>query len=185
MQPKPESGREFLLKMLNALGHEKFSPAILLDYGYLLAGAIIQALSMRLFLIPAQLVSGGISGIGQIVNSFTGWPIGLMVLLGNLPLFLLGWRFLGGPKFALRTALAIVVFSFFTDAFFWIIPGEGVTHDLVLNCLYGGVLQGVGLGLVYRGQGTSGGSDILGRILNYRFGVSISQSYMMTDTLVV
>ena len=164
---------------------KSLSVAILFDYAYLLVGAIIQALAMRLFLVPAQLVSGGISGIGQIVNSFTGWPIGMMVFIGNLPLFLLGWRFLGGPRFAVRTAISITVFSIFTDAFFWIIPGEGVTHDLVLNCLYGGVMLGVGLGLVYRGQGTSGGSDILGRILNYRFGISISQSYLLTDTLVV
>ncbi len=185
MQTRTETGREFLRKVLNALGHEKFTTAILLEYVFLIGGAIIQALSMRLFLVPAQLVSGGISGIGQIVNSFTGWPIGLMVFLGNIPLFLLGWRFLGGPRFALRTAISIALFSFFTDAFFWIIPGEGVTHDLVLNCLYGGVMLGVGLGLVYRGQGTSGGSDILGRILNYRFGISISQSYLLTDTLVV
>jgi uncharacterized membrane-anchored protein YitT (DUF2179 family) len=185
MPTQPESGHEFLMKVLKALGHEKLSWGILRDYGYVLAGAVIQALAMRLFLGPAQLVSGGISGISQIVNAFTGWPIGLMVFVGNIPLFLLGWRFLGGPRFAIRTALAITVFSFFTDAFFWIIPGEGVTHDLFLNCLYGGVMLGVGLGLVYRGQGTSGGSDILGRILNYRFGISISQSYMLTDTLVV
>jgi uncharacterized membrane-anchored protein YitT (DUF2179 family) len=185
MQTPSQSGREFLTKVLNALGHEKFTASIIMEYAYLLVGAVIQALAMRLFLVPAQLVSGGISGIGQIVNSFTGWPIGLMVFLGNIPLFLLGWRFLGGPRFALRTALSITVFSFFTDAFMWIIPGEGVTHDLVLNCLFGGVMLGVGLGLVYRGQGTSGGSDILGRILNYRFGISISQSYLMTDTLVV
>jgi uncharacterized membrane-anchored protein YitT (DUF2179 family) len=181
----PESGREFLKKVIISLGHEKLSWGILLDYGYVIAGALIQALAMRLFLVPAQLVSGGISGIGQIINAFTGWPIGLMIFVGNLPLFVLGWRFLGGPRFAVRTALAITVFSFFTDAFFWIIPGTGVTRDLVLNCLYGGVMLGIGLGLVYRGQGTSGGSDILGRILNYRFGISISQSYLLTDTLVV
>jgi uncharacterized membrane-anchored protein YitT (DUF2179 family) len=185
MQNTPETGRSFLKKVLNALGHEKLTATIILEYFYLLAGAVIQALAMRLFLVPAQLVSGGISGIGQIINAFTGWPIGLMVFIGNAPLFLLGWRFLGGPRFALRTALSITVFSFLTDAFMWIIPGEGVTHDLVLNCLYGGVMLGVGLGLVYRGQGTSGGSDILGRILNYRFGISISQSYLLTDTLVV
>jgi uncharacterized membrane-anchored protein YitT (DUF2179 family) len=185
MSTPPGSGREYLKKVLNALGHEKLSWGILRDYGYVLAGALIQALAMRLFLVPAQLVSGGISGIGQIVNAFTGWPIGLMVFLGNIPLLLLGWRFLGGPRFAIRTALAITIFSIFIDAFFLIIPGEGVTHDMVLNCLYGGVLFGVGCGLVYRGQGTSGGSDILGRILNYRFGIPISQSYLMTDTLVV
>jgi len=185
MSTPSKSGREYLMKVLNALGHEKLSWGILRDYGYVIGGAVIQALAMRLFLVPAQLVSGGISGIGQIVNAFTGWPIGLMIFLGNVPLFLLGWRFLGGPRFATRTALAITIFSIFTDAFFWILPGEGVTHDLVLNCLYGGVMLGVGLGLVYRGQGTSGGSDILGRILNYRFGISTSHSYLLTDTLVV
>jgi uncharacterized membrane-anchored protein YitT (DUF2179 family) len=60
-----------------------------------------------------------------------------------------------------------------------------MTDDNVLNALFGGVFLGVGLGLVYRGQGTSGGSDILGRILNHRFGISISQAYLITDTLVV
>lgn len=185
MSSPKENGRDFLKRVLNTLGHEKFSWGILRDYGYLLAGSLIQALAMRLFLVPAQLVSGGISGTGQIINYFTGWPIGMMVFVGNMPLFILGWRFLGGPRFAIRTALAISVFSFFTDAFFWIIPGAGVTHDLFLNCLYGGVLLGVGLGLVYCGRGTSGGSDILGRILNYRFSIPISQSYLMTDTLVV
>jgi len=140
---------------------------------------------MRLFLIPAQLVSGGISGIAQIVHSFSSWPIGLMVLIGNVPLFILGWRYLGGPRFAKRTALSILLFSVFTDVLILFLPASGVTDDLVLNCLYGGILLGIGLGLVYRGQGTSGGSDILGRILNHRLGISISQAYLITDTLVV
>ncbi len=64
--------------------------ATLREYLYLLAGGLVQALSMRLFLIPAQLVSGGVSGAAQIINFFTAWPIGLMVLVGNLPLFILG-----------------------------------------------------------------------------------------------
>ncbi|MEI8131592.1 MAG: YitT family protein, partial [Leptolinea sp.] len=82
MSTPSESGREYLLKVLNALGHEKLSWGILRDYAYVIGGAVIQALAMRLFLVPAQLVSGGISGIGQIVNAFTGWPIGLMIFLG-------------------------------------------------------------------------------------------------------
>jgi uncharacterized membrane-anchored protein YitT (DUF2179 family) len=101
MQTRTETGREFLRKVLNALGHEKFTTAILLEYVFLIGGAIIQALSMRLFLVPAQLVSGGISGIGQIVNSFTGWPIGLMVFLGNIPLFSVGLAFPGGTAICL------------------------------------------------------------------------------------
>ncbi len=76
-------------------------------------------------------------------------------------------------------------FSFLTDLLVLFVPARGVTDDLVLNSIYGGVMLGIGLGLVYRGRGTSGGSDILGRILNYRFGISISQAYLVTDTVVV
>lgn len=156
----------------------------LVDYLYILAGALIQALAMRLFLIPAELVSGGVSGIAQLVNYYLHWPIGLMVFVGNFPLFFLGWQYLGGPRFALRTAISIVAFAFFTDFLTLFIP-HGLVKDLVLNCLYGGLMMGVGLGLVYRGKGTSGGSDILGRILNRTLGISISQSYLITDTVVI
>ncbi|HEX2981779.1 MAG TPA: YitT family protein [Anaerolineaceae bacterium] len=155
------------------------------DYAMILIGSLVQALALRLFLVPSQLVSGGISGAAQIINEFTGWPIGMMVFIGNVPLFLLGWRFLGGPRFALRTAFAIITFSLFTDLLVPFVPPDGVTEDLVLNTLYGGLMLGIGLGIVYRGQGTSGGSDILGRILNYRLHISISQAYLATDTIVV
>ncbi len=161
-----------------------FTRDSLKDYLYILAGAFVQALAMRLFLIPAELVSGGVSGIAQLVNFYTHWPIGMMIFIGNVPLFFLGWQYLGGPRFALRTALSIVTFAFFTDFLVFFIP-TGIVHDLVLNCLYGGVMLGIGLGLVYRGKGTSGGSDILGRILNHRLGISISQAYLLTDTVVI
>jgi uncharacterized membrane-anchored protein YitT (DUF2179 family) len=102
-----------------------------------------------------------------------------------MPLFLLGWRYLGGTRFALRTAVAITLFSIFTDGLAFFLPVEGITTDIFLLALYGGVFLGLGLGLVYRGRGTSGGSDILGRILNHKKGVSISQAYLITDGLVV
>jgi uncharacterized membrane-anchored protein YitT (DUF2179 family) len=154
-------------------------------YAFILVGALIQAFAMRLFLIPSKLVSGGISGIAQLVNHYTAWPVGLMVLVGNAPLFILGWRYLGGPRFALRTAVSVAAFSLFTDVLAFFLPVNGITDDTVLNTLYGGIVLGIGLGLVYRGQGTSGGSDILGRILNHKFGISISQAYLATDSLVV
>ena len=161
------------------------SKHIFTDTLFIFLGTLIQALAMRLFLVPGLMVSGGISGAAQIINHFTRWPIGLMVLTGNIPLFILGWRYLGGTRFALRTALAIIFFSFFTDFLTNFISPQGVTSDLVLNALYGGLLLGLGLGLVYRGRGTSGGSDILGRILNHYRGLSISQSYLITDTAIV
>ncbi len=155
------------------------------DFLFVGVGALVQALAMRLFLVPGQMVSGGVSGAAQIVNYFTHWPIGLMVFIGNVPLFIIGWRYLGGPRFAARTAVAVALFSLLTDALVPFLPANGVTDDLVLNALYGGLLLGIGLGLVYRGKGTSGGSDILGRLLNHRLGISISQAYLVTDTLVV
>jgi len=173
--------RQILALLLKNLD---FSWESVRDYLLILLGALVQALAMRLFLVPAQLVSGGISGLAQLVNFYTAWPIGLMVLIGNIPLFFVGWQYLGGPRFALRTALSIVAFSVFTDILLYFVP-NGIVHDLFLNCLYGGVLLGIGLGLVYRGKGTSGGSDILGRILNHRAGISVSQSYLVTDTVVI
>ncbi|RPI29699.1 MAG: YitT family protein [Chloroflexota bacterium] len=155
------------------------------DYFFIALGALLQAIAMRLFLVPAHLVNGGISGLAQIINYYTGFPIGLMVFLGNLPLFWMGWRFLGGKRFALRTAFAVVIFALATDLLVYFLPEKGLTTDLVLNTLYGGLVSGVGFGLVYRGRGTSGGSDILARILNHWRGVSISQSYLLTDALIM
>lgn len=177
--------KTFVQKIKTAIGPVEFNRKTLLDYGLLFVGALIQALAMRLFLIPGQLVSGGISGAAQIITHFVKFPIGVMVLLGNIPLFILGWRFLGGRRFAMRTAFAVTVFSVMTDLLVFFIPLEGMTQDNVLISIFGAVLLGVGLGLVYRGQGTSGGSDILGRILNHRLGISMSQAYLVTDTLVV
>jgi len=85
------------------------------DYFLVALGALIQAISLRIFFVPANLASGGVSGISQLINHFTGWPIGLMILIGNVPLFALGWRFLGGRRFAMRTAVAIVTYSLLTD----------------------------------------------------------------------
>ena len=163
----------------------EFSWKNIQEYLLIMVGALVQALAMRMFLIPAMLVSGGISGLSQILHYFTHWPIGLMVFIGNIPLFFLGWRYLGGSRFAKRTILSIALFSLLTDLLILVLPAKGVTDDLVLDCLFGGILLGIGLGLVYRGQGTSGGSDILGRILNHRLGISISQAYLITDTVVV
>jgi uncharacterized membrane-anchored protein YitT (DUF2179 family) len=157
------------------------------DYVLLITGALVQAIALRLFMVPAELASGGVSGISQLINHFTRWPIGLMVFIGNVPLFIIGWRLLGGRRFAVRTLVAVAAYSFFAEAVLWLpfFPKEGITTDLVLNSLYGAVVSGIGYGLVYRAQGTSGGSDILARILNRWRGIPMTQSYLMTDTLVI
>ncbi len=166
---------------------------IIRDYAVIIFSSLIQAVALRLFFVPANLASGGVSGISQLINHYTGWPIGLMVLIGNVPLFILGWRFLGGSKFAMRTAVAILTYSLFTDLLLKIplfvrysrILINDLHGDIFLNALYGAIIGGIGYGLVYRARGTSGGSDILARILNHWRGISMTQSYMMVDTGVI
>jgi len=161
--------------------------ARLRDYSLIVVGSLIQAVALRIFLVPAKLASGGVSGIAQIIHHYTDWPIGVMVLIGNIPLFLLGWRFLGGRRFAVRTALAIVAYSLAVDLLLLLpfFPKNGLTDDIFLNSLYGAVISGIGYGLVYRARGTSGGSDILARILNHWRGVPMTQSYLMVDSVVI
>ena len=79
---------------------KKYFPT-LRDYALIIIASLLQALSLRLFFIPAQLASGGVSGISQLINHFTGWPIGLMILIGNIPLFALGLAFPGWISFRL------------------------------------------------------------------------------------
>jgi uncharacterized membrane-anchored protein YitT (DUF2179 family) len=173
---------------------KKYYPT-LRDFLLIGISSVIQAFSLRVFFVPANLASGGVSGISQLINHFTGWPIGLMVLIGNIPLFILGWSFLGGRRFAIRTAFAIVTYSLLTDLILktplFAANGAGtkLIHDLqgdiFLNSLYGAIFSGIGYGLVYRARGTSGGSDILARILNNWRGISMTQSYLIVDTAVI
>jgi len=173
---------------------KKYLPT-LRDYFLIILAALIQAFSLRTFFVPASLASGGVSGISQLINHFTGWPIGMLILIGNIPLFLLGWRFLGGQRFAWRTAVAIFTYSTFTDLLLRtpLFAPNGISTSLIndlrgdvfLNSLYGAIVSGVGYGLVYRARGTSGGSDILARILNNWRGIPITQSYLFVDSAVI
>lgn len=163
----------------------RFSWAAGTDYLLITLGAFMQALSIRLFLVPGHLLNGGVSGLAQLINFYTNFPIGAMILIGNIPLLILGWRHLGGKRFAVRTAFAVVMVSLFTELLVFFLPKSGLSTDLVLNTLYGGVVSGIGYGLVYRGHGTSGGTDILVRIINNWRSIPISQSYLITDSLIM
>ena len=155
------------------------------DYALITGGVVLQALSMVLFYVPGKLAAGGVSGIAQLIGNFTGWPIGALYIILNAPLLALGWKYLGGRRFLTRTIFAVLGYSIAMDVLTPLLPRNGLTSDSVLNALYGGVIGGVGVGLVLRGQGTTGGTDILVRILNLWRGIPYSQTYVATDVLVV
>jgi uncharacterized membrane-anchored protein YitT (DUF2179 family) len=158
---------------------------LLRDYVLIISGALLQALSMALFYIPGKLAAGGVSGIAQLIGNATGWSVGTLYVVLNLPLLLLGWRYLGKRRFLTRTIFAVLVYSLAIDLLSRIVPANGITSDPMLNALYGGVIGGVGVGLVLRGQGTTGGTDILVRLLSRWRGIPYSHTYIATDVLVV
>lgn len=144
-------------------------------------GAGLLVLSIDIFLAPGHIAPGGVSGLAIILNDRLGWPIGVTMLVLNVPMLALGFRHLGRFRFLWRTAYLVLIYSLGVDLVARFVPAGGLSDNLLLNALYGGVVGGIGTGLVYRGGGTVGGTGILGRVLQLRTGMPISQVYLLTD----
>ncbi|MEF3275612.1 MAG: YitT family protein [Chloroflexus sp.] len=155
---------------------------VVADYVLLTVGALLSATAVRFFLVPNQVVSGGITGVAQLLNTFLGTPVGAVVLILNVPLLIAGWRYLGGAVFGVRTLYTVVVMSLAIDGLASF--ARPITNDPVLYSLYGGLIDGLGIGLVLRARGTTGGSDILARLIERRLGVQPGRSLLGFDTIV-
>ncbi len=152
-------------------------------------GVLIVSAAYVIFQVPNNIVAGGISGLSIIINQYTGWPVGLMYWIMNLPLLLLGFFQLGRWAFLYRTLIAATIFSISTDVLLvylpHVLPEFPLTDDLLLNTIYGGIVGGIGAGLIYRAGGTMGGTGILGRVLQKRTGRPLSQVYFYTDGIII
>jgi uncharacterized membrane-anchored protein YitT (DUF2179 family) len=155
--------------------------SVLGNYVLLTAGALLLAVNLNLFLVPSKIAPGGVSGTAIIVNELTGWPIGLTMLALNIPLASLGFLYLGRFRFLGSVLYTTLLYSLGVDLLARWIPATGLTSDLLLNALYGGVLGGLATGLIYRGGGSPAGTSILGRVLQMRTGIPVSQLYLFTD----
>lgn len=155
---------------------------ILRDYAMLTAGAILAALAVDLFMVPNDVVTGGVTGAAMLLRTFLGTPVGLVTLAANIPLLVLGFRSLGGLVFGIRTLYATVAMSLAIDLLApYVRP---VTSDPLLYTLYGGLLDGLGVGLVFRARGTTGGIDIIARWIERRFGFQPGRSMLAMNLLV-
>jgi len=147
-------------------------------------GSAISAIGYSLFLIPHHFVPGGVSGIAIIVNYFTRLPVGTLIMVLNIPVFIFGIRIMG-RKYGLRSLLGMVISSLLIDFFYEVVKLKSATDNAVLAAIYGGFMLGIGLGLVFRGRASTGGSDILGQILNKYLGVSIGIGIMLVDFFII
>lgn len=155
------------------------------DYALMTIGAICIALSVNLFLVPNEVVTGGVTGVAIMLNSLLGTPVGLITLLFNIPLLIAGFRYLGGFVFGIRTIYATVALSLAIDLLQPLLNRYvSAPRDALLYTLYGGVLDGLGVGLVFRAQGTTGGIDIIARFLQRWRGVAVGRSLLIMNALV-
>ena len=156
-----------------------------LDYALLTIGAALLAVNIALLLVPNKIVSGGATGIATILYYVLGTPVGTMVLIINIPLFIVGVRWGGGMRFAMRTIYATVVMSVLTDLFQpWLGNVPPIT-DPLLFVLYGGLLDGIGMGLVFRGQGTTGGTDVVARLMHHWRGIPFGTTILVVNSIVL
>ena len=154
---------------------------ILMAYAQIFIGSVIGAAAYPAFLIPNNIAPGGLTGVATILNYLAGWPVGITALVLNIPLFLIGYRTMG-KVFAFRSLVATALFTILID----ILPLKPVSEDPLLGTLFGGVVLGIGLGLILRGGATTGGSDMVARMVHRRFSfITVGMFLFALDFLVV
>ncbi len=159
-----------------------FKKQVLIDYLGITLGSAIMALGFTLFLIPNKIAAGGVSGLATVIYYLADIPVGVMSILLNIPIFIAAVRLLG-KTFGTRTIYGIISSAFFIDLLQPIVPV--LSEDLLLAAIYGGVISGLGLGIVFNSKGTTGGTDMVARLINHYTGLSVGQGLLLADGIVV
>jgi uncharacterized membrane-anchored protein YitT (DUF2179 family) len=150
----------------------------------IVVGSVVMALAYNLFLIPHHIVPGGAGGVAMILNYFFSTPVGLTILVINIPLFVLGIKTLG-RTYGVKSILGIAVSSLLIDGLNYVFHLGSATENPILACIFGGILLGAGLGLVFRGGGSTGGSDIVGQVLGRYTNLSTGTAILVVDFVVI
>jgi len=171
-----------------------FSKKWFISYSLIVIGSVILAAGFVFFISPYKIVPGGVYGIAIVIHYMTeglfswapsGLPIGLMGLIMNIPLTIVGIRILG-PRFGVKTVVGFVLTSVFMDLITYLY-GEAplVAGDALLSSIFGGVLVGLGLGLIFKSKATSGGSDIVAMIIAKYTKLPLGQLMIYVDSAIV
>ncbi len=156
-----------------------------ISYSLIIIGSFILASAFVLFITPYKIVPGGVYGISIVMHYMFNTPVGLIALCFDIPLTILGMKFLG-PRFGFKTVLGFSLTAIFTDTltYFWgFIPL--VEGDALLSSIFGGVLAGLGLGLIFKARATSGGSDIIAMIIAKYTKMPLGMLMIYVDSVIV
>lgn len=145
-----------------------------------LLGNVVYALSVKLFLLPANLISCGTNGIAFVVNHLTGIPLTGFIFVFNMVMLAIGWWLLG-KKFAMTTVLSSLLYPILLEILNWVLGDVCITEDLLLNTLFSGLGLGMALGIVIRAGASTGGMDIPPLVLKKLFHIPVSASLWAFD----
>jgi uncharacterized membrane-anchored protein YitT (DUF2179 family) len=151
------------------------------EHGLIVAGTIISALAFSAFMVPNRIAPGGVSGLSTIIHYLTGWSVGMVALVINILLFAVA---LGSMQrqFTVKSLYATVLFSFVVD----FVPVFVPTGEPLLASVYGGIFMGLGIGMVFRGGASTGGTDMVAKMLHRRFrSIGVSWILFILDFFVV
>ena len=152
----------------------------IVEYVYVIVGAAVIAIGFNVFLLPNQVASGGVSGISTILHGLFGWNPGIVQYAFNVPLFIAGVLFLG-KKFGIKSFIGTITLPFIvllTNS--W----EPWTDNPLLGALFGGIVVGLGIGLVFKGNASTGGTDLLAQIITKFTGLSLGTSVLLIDGII-
>lgn len=171
-----------------------FSKAWFKNYAFIIIGALAMASGYVFFIVPNKIVPGGVLGLSVVIHYLTagafkwapeGLPVGLLALLMNIPLVIIGIRVLG-PRYGVKTILGFVLLSVFIDVLTLLYGHEPlIKGDMLLSSIYGGVLVGFGLGMIFKSKASSGGSDIVAMVLFKYTRIPPGQWLIYIDSVVV
>ncbi|AJK86503.1 YitT family protein [Lysinibacillus fusiformis] len=152
----------------------------IVDYVYVIVGAAVIAIGFNVFLLPNQVASGGVSGISTILHGLFGWNPGIVQYAFNIPLFIAGVLLLG-KKFGIKSFIGTITLPFIvllTNS--W----EPWTDNPLLGALFGGIVVGLGIGLVFKGNASTGGTDLLAQIITKYTGLTLGTSVLLIDGII-
>lgn len=155
---------------------------LIAPYIWITVGSVVIALALDIFLVPNKIAAGGVSGLATILFHLFRLPVGWTLLVLNIPLFLLSFRELGWRVF-IRSVYGALVTSVFVELLTTQVLV--MTSDVLLSSIYGGIISGFGMGIVLKAGGTTGGSDLVARLINKYLPVTVGQGLLVADFIVI
>lgn len=150
-------------------------------YLYLFIGAIITAVGLEIFLIPNNIIDGGVVGIAIMLSALTGLPFGMFLIMINLPFLFLGYKYIG-KHFAIATTFSVICLSFWSNIFLPVLP---VTNDFFLAAVFGGIITGAGVGIVIRNGASFDGTEIVAIITDRKTVFSVGEIVMFINLFIL